>query len=200
MEKSKLEEKLGKEIEYYSKTQYIDYYDDDITFTYLTQESQNDLVNLQLQSLQNGDIETAELCNRILKEDSNFPRGVYGKEQSEELQSLEQENVKRIITEMDGLNENLSVEQLEENINLVKLYQSGCDHIDSELKEKLSEKSQELQTELVEQYSKELQELNSEELTPDKIREVQLRTENVVELCNLVKKIKYLYLIFGNKK
>lgn len=141
--KSEIESKLGIKLEYISRKSNIEDYEN-ITITYLTEKSEKDLINLQLQSLQNGDIETAELCNRILKEDTYIKRGRYDKEQSEELRTLEQENVEHIIAEIENMNENVSIEELEDMINSAKLYQSGCEHVDNEIKGRLSEKLENL--------------------------------------------------------
>lgn len=101
-----IEDKLGVKLEYYSNSYYSNDLDQTFTNSYLEEKSEQDLIKIELEALKNGDIEKAELSHSLLKDGTKFGLIHYTDEQKKELGQSQNESMKKVIEDIDSLDEN----------------------------------------------------------------------------------------------
>lgn len=185
-----IEDKLDIKLEYYSSSYYTEDLDQTFTNSYLEEKSVQDLIEIELEALKNGDVEKAELSHSLLKNGTKFGLIPYTDEQRKELGEAQNESMQKVIEDIDSLDENASTSKIEEMVIQGERMLSTVEKIDfrddeyTQLKATLTEKTEELQVRFLDKYTQELESIDLENLNKEDITEFFEKYDEICELCD----------------
>lgn len=189
--RKEIEERIGFSLEYDEWTEYIkpndwnNFMGEAVKHRELNQKTKEAVENLLVESLKIGDMETASICGEILEE------ATLDNQEREEFQDIENGRIEQIIADIDSLDENASIENIEEKLENIRLSKNACSHIDDETKKRIEDKRKELTTILQQKVKDKISSLDEQiaELqehieipeNEDKLKELQEQVESLEE-------------------
>lgn len=185
-----IEDKLGIKLEYHSSRYYKEDLDQTFTKSYLEEKSAQDLIEIEIEALKNGDVDKAELSHSLLKNGTEYGLIHYTDEQKEQLGQVQKETMKKVIEDSGSLDENASASQIEEMVKQGKMVLSTVEKVDfrddeyTQLEEILIEKNEELQVRFLDKYTQELESIDLENFNKEDIIEVFEKYDKICELCD----------------